>query len=47
MLPDGVVSASVVTKNGKIIAVKDYSYDRTDLGISNEYVLSLLLSLSL
>lgn len=39
MLLDGVISASVITKNGKIVAVlKDYS---NDVGTNDEYVLDI------
>lgn len=37
VLPDGVVSAAVVTKNGQIIAVKGYDDSRIALGINDEY----------
>jgi hypothetical protein len=36
VLPNGVVSAAIVTKNGKITAVKAYEEGRTDLGINDE-----------
>ncbi|KAI9562997.1 hypothetical protein GHT06_010453 [Daphnia sinensis] len=37
VLPDGVASAAVVTKNGQIVAVKGYDDSRIALGIHDEY----------
>jgi len=36
VLPDGVAPASIVTKNGKIVAIQAYDADRDGLGISDE-----------
>uniref|UniRef100_A0A0N8CC21 Putative Allantoinase, mitochondrial n=1 Tax=Daphnia magna TaxID=35525 RepID=A0A0N8CC21_9CRUS len=37
VLPHGVASAAVVTKNGQIVAVKGYDDSRIALGINDEY----------
>ena len=42
VLPDGVVSTSVVTKNGKIIDVKGYSYDEMDFNSDRHIQLTLI-----